>query len=143
VLPHHLRCKLTGNLAHQPPIESRVGTARRRRPTPVAKAPLYPRSGAGAPEVGDADGAASLPIFTKVLPYHLRCKLTGNLAHQPPIESRVGTARRRRPTHVAKAPLYPRSGAGAPEVGDTDGAASLPIITKVLPHHLRDLKLKS
>jgi hypothetical protein len=61
----------------------------------------------------------------------------------PRNEPMVGMARRRRPTPVAKPPLYPRSGAGAPEVGETDGAASLPIFTKVLPYHLRDLKLNS
>jgi len=161
VLVHHLRCNLTGDLARQSPIEPRVGTARPRRPTSVAdlpsrsrsarrlEPPLYPRSGAAAPEVGDAAGAASLPIFTKVLLHHLRCNITGDLARQSPIDPRVGTARRRRPTSVAdlpsrsrsarrlEPPLYPRSGAAAPEVGDTDGAASLPIFTKALVHHLR------
>jgi hypothetical protein len=50
--------------------DPKVGTARRRRPTPAAKAPLHPRDGAGAPEVWDAGGAASLPIITRVLPHH-------------------------------------------------------------------------
>ena len=58
----------------------------------------------------------------------------------PRIEPRVGTARRRRPTSVAKAPSHQRNGAGAPEGWDAGGAASLPIFTKVLPHHLHELE---
>jgi hypothetical protein len=158
---HHLHCNLTGYLARQSPIEPRVGTARRRCPTPAPdlpsrsrtarrlETPLYRRNGAGAPEVWDAGGAASLPIFREVLVHHLRCNITGDLARQSPIEPRVGTARPRCPTSEAdlpsrsrsarrlEPPLNQGSGAAAPEVGDTDGAVSLPIFTKVLLHHLR------
>ena len=53
-------------------------------------------------------------------------------------DARVGMARRRRQTLLARVAPHQRNGAGAPEIWDAGGAASLPIVTSVLPHELKN-----
>ncbi|NBR49335.1 hypothetical protein EBU02_10920 [bacterium] len=77
MLLHHLRCKLIDDLARQSPIDPRVGTARRRRPTPAPQAPLNQKSGSisplrslrvkSAPKLTAAAGVASTDSSTLLI----------------------------------------------------------------------------
>ena len=111
-------------MARSAPRSPRVGTARRRRPTPCGDAAPYLRETETArPEVRGLDGAAPLPIDTKGAAAPWR--------EAPHVSPRVGTARRRRPTPCGEgAPHLRETATARPEVKGPDGAAPLPIDTK-------------